>query len=116
MLDEQGALPQQVNVAVFVVDFLDAFLERGDLAAFDAKDLKKLISETLGIGVFAFDVLPVFGKNTGAVGDFFPVKWHGGIRVALKPQRAQATSCPRRFRTMAQRRGHRRHAPPPSIR
>src|SRR5450830_157278 len=76
VLDEQGAFPQQVDVAVFLVYFLDEPLKCGDLAAFDAEDLEKLIPEALGIGVFAFDVFPVFGKGTGTVGDFFPVERH----------------------------------------
>src|SRR5450830_227870 len=76
VLDEQGAFPQQVDVAVFLVYFLDAPLKCGDLAALDAEDLEKLIPEALGIGVFAFDVFPVFGKGTGTVGDFFPVERH----------------------------------------
>lgn len=80
VLDQQRAFPPQVDVAVLVVDFLDALLEGGDLAALDAEDLEELVPETLGIGVFAFDVSPVLGKRAGAVGYLFPVEGHGWFR------------------------------------
>ena len=59
MLDEQRTLPQQIYVAVFAVNLLYAFLEGGDLAALDAEDHEEFVPKALGIGVFAFDMLPV---------------------------------------------------------
>ena len=59
VLYEQRALPEQIYVAIFAVNLLDAFFEGGDLAALDAEDLEEFVPKALGIGVFAFDVLPV---------------------------------------------------------
>jgi hypothetical protein len=79
VLYQQRAFPQQVDIAVFVTQLLDALLKGGNLAALDAKDLKELVSEAFGVRFLAFDVLPVRRERTGAVGNFFPVEGHGRV-------------------------------------
>lgn len=59
VLNQQRAFPQQVDIAVFVTQLLDALLKGGDLAALDAKGLKKLVPEAFGVRLLSFDVLPV---------------------------------------------------------
>lgn len=47
VLDQQLALPEQVDEALAVAQFLDRLLEGGDKATFDAKDLEEVVVEGL---------------------------------------------------------------------
>ena len=76
LLDEQGAFPEQVDVAVARIELLDALLEARHLAALHAEDLEEGIKETLGVGVFRFGVLPLVRKARGAVANVVPAQGH----------------------------------------
>ena len=76
VLNQQRALPEQVNVAVLAADFFDALFKRRYLTALDAKHVKKFVPKTFSVSVFTFHMPPLLGKRAGTVGYFFPVEWH----------------------------------------
>ena len=77
LLHQQRALPEQVDIAIALVEFFDALLEARHLAALHAKDLEKGVEKTLGLGVFVLCVLPLAGKVLGAVTNLVPAQRHG---------------------------------------
>lgn len=62
VLDNQHALPQQVDVAATAVGLLDRLLEGGDATARNAEYLEERVPEALGFGVFG-DVFRPFPEE-----------------------------------------------------
>ena len=63
VLDEQRALPEQVDVAVLAVDFLDTLFEAGNAPTRYAEHLEERVQERLGVRVLGLGVLPLARKG-----------------------------------------------------
>src|SRR5690606_38511520 len=81
VLDQQHALPEQVDVAVLAIELLDPLLETGDALAADAEDLEELVPEGLGLGILRGHVGPFPREAQVPVLDLVPAQWHGGCPV-----------------------------------
>jgi hypothetical protein len=76
VLDEQHALPKQINRAIVAGEFLDRFFEAGKRFSAHAEDLEELVPESLLFRSFAFDARPFLRKGDRAMADFIPRKRH----------------------------------------
>src|SRR5450759_3637927 len=76
LLDEEHALPEQVDESSFCTKLLDGFLEAGDAPAGDAENLEKLIVEGLAFATFVMGILPFLGKAGSASSDLVPTEAH----------------------------------------
>ncbi len=72
MLDEEDALPEEVDKALLVAEFFDGLLEAGDTFARRAKDFKKLVVKGLGLAALVMRVFPFRGEDGGSGADFVP--------------------------------------------
>jgi hypothetical protein len=70
--NKDGAFPKQVDIAVFIVQFLNPMLECAYPLAANAKHIKKLYHKRFGIGFFISRVSPFFRKPQSAVFYFVP--------------------------------------------
>ena len=77
VFDQEGAFPEQVNVAVLAGNAADRFLEAGDDAAAEAKHLEELVPKGLLLGGLAFRAGPIVGEADGVVANFVPGNRHG---------------------------------------
>ena len=72
VLDNQDALPEKIDIAVFVAKLLDRLFKAGHTFAGNAKDVKKTIPEGFCLGIFGTFVLPFLGKSECACFNFVP--------------------------------------------
>jgi hypothetical protein len=72
VLDEELALPEEVDEAVGFLDSLDGLFEGRDGAARDAEDVEELVPEGLLFGLFAGLAGPIAGELDGPLPDFVP--------------------------------------------
>ena len=72
VFDNQHALPEQINVAVFFAELFDRLFKTGHALAGNAEDVKKIIPEGFCLGVLGGLVLPFLGKCEGACFNFVP--------------------------------------------
>jgi len=77
LLDEELALPEQIEVAALLLGQTDAVLEARDSAPGDAEKLEKFIVESLGLAALVMRVFPLLGELRGAGLDVVPVEAHG---------------------------------------
>jgi hypothetical protein len=78
VLDQQRALPQQVDVPVAAVELPDALLEARHAPARHAEDVEERVPEALGVRVLAFGVFPVAREGDRAIADLVPGQGHRG--------------------------------------
>ena len=64
LLDEQDARPEEVDVAVGVVETPHVFFEARDGAAPDAEDLEEFVVETLRLALFRKPRPPTRGRSS----------------------------------------------------
>src|ERR1035437_2871410 len=76
LLDEEHALPEQVDESSFGTKLLDGFFEAGDAPAGDAESLEKLVVESLAFPTFVMGILPFLGKAGSASSDLVPTEAH----------------------------------------
>ena len=72
VLDEDLALPEEVDEAVGTAELADGLFKGGDGAAGDVEDVEELVPEGLLIGLLAGGGGPVAGEGGGAGADFVP--------------------------------------------
>src|SRR5690606_8854235 len=77
VLDQQHALPQQVDVPVLAVDLLDPLLEAGYPPAGYPEHLEECVPERLGLGILRRLVRPLARERAGTILDFVPAQRHG---------------------------------------
>lgn len=63
VFDQQNAAPEQVDIAVFAVDFLNAFLETCHSFTRHAEDVEETVQEGFCFGVLRCFVDPFMGKS-----------------------------------------------------
>ena len=76
LLDQQLALPEQVEIAALLVGKIDAMLEAGHALARHAKHLEKCIVKRLAFAALIMGVLPLISKMCGPRLDVVPVQPH----------------------------------------
>ena len=76
MLDEEDALPEQVDEATLAVGLDGGFFKGGDSSAGDAEDVEEFIPESFSFRVLGGFVLPFARKGHGAVADLIPRQRH----------------------------------------
>ena len=76
LLYEQYALPEKVDKAALVAEFLYRFLEAGDPATRDAEHLEEFVVEGLALATLIVSVLPLVGEACRACSDFVPTEAH----------------------------------------
>ncbi|MBP7764547.1 MAG: hypothetical protein KA113_05110 [Syntrophaceae bacterium] len=80
VLDDQYALPEEVDVAVLISELSDRFFKAGDALAGDAEYVEKTVPEGFGFRFFGAFPFPFLGKSQGARFDFIPAQRHIIIR------------------------------------
>jgi hypothetical protein len=84
LLDEEGALPKQIDEARSSRSLtLDRFFECRDLASLDAKDFEEFIVEGLRLALFIVGVFPFLGEPVGSVSYLVPRKPYMALRAAV---------------------------------
>ena len=76
MLGDELARPEQVDAIVRTCEPFYRCLERGDMPTLLAKDLKELVPEGLGLGVFSRFVFPLTSEVDRPLTDFVPAQRH----------------------------------------
>ncbi len=84
LLDDENARPEQVNEPGAIVELGDVLLVAGNLTTAFPKDLKELVVEALRLALLVRGVLPVFGKDGGAVAHLVPRQAHQAAPPALR--------------------------------
>jgi hypothetical protein len=84
LLDQQHAGPEQIDKAVRaglglwrILQLFDRMLKGGHALVGDAKDVKEVHPERLGLRVFIGSIVPLFGEGQRLGFDFVPGKGHG---------------------------------------
>jgi hypothetical protein len=72
MFNQDGALPQEVNIPGGMIQPFNGLFKTADLTTVYAENMKKIIPKSFSFGVFGGFIFPFFGEMDSAVFDFVP--------------------------------------------
>lgn len=89
MLNQQFALPEQVNESLSVTELLNWLFKGRHFAALDPKDLKKFIIEGLCFTPFVVSIGPFTRKSSGANANIIPDWTHNCLPASLSKRQTE---------------------------